>query len=357
MRLSVISFTRQGIGLSERIAVCAEGKLQVRLFTKCGVFVREDGGKNPLVRFVAEPLTEWAGRQMKEKNAILFIGACGIAVRAAAPHLTDKLHDSPVLVMDEKGRYVIPVLAGHVGGANEIALFLGEKTGAEPVITTATDINGKFAVDVFARKNSLFIEKKEGIARVSAKALSGERITLAIETGHETDTEPPEGVDIVSYPPAGQVDVVVTSEKKQFDVALVLRVREYVIGLGCKKGKQEAAIADFISEKLRELGIESTQVYAAASIEQKRDEEGILAWCRREDIPFLTYPAQELRMVEGDFAGSAFVKEQVGVDNVCERAALRACGAGGKMIACKDAKDGMTIAVARRIWRVRFGEE
>lgn len=357
MKLAVISFTGQGMALSKRIAACAGKEMQILLFTKHRAFLAENDGRERTVRFVAEPLVKWTGEQFCEGNAILFIGACGIAVRAAAPHLRDKLHDSPVLVMDEKERYVISILAGHVGGANAIALFLGEKTGAAPVITTATDINGRFAVDLFAGKNGLTIEKKEGIASVSAKALAGEKITMAIETGHGPDREPPEGVVVAEYPPVGQVDVVVTSERKEFDASLVLRAREYVIGLGCKKGKPAEVIAGFISEKLEELGLDSSQIYALASIEQKREEKGILAWCRGKGIPFFTYPAQELEKVEGTFNSSAFVQEQVGVDNVCERAAVRACGADGRLIAGKAAKEGMTIAVARRKWRVRFEEE
>lgn len=354
MRVAVISFTRRGIELSKRLASCMEEKMEIRLFTKCGEYGRERGGQNASVSFVRESVSQWAGTQMEAGYALLFIGACGIAVRAVAPHLKDKLHDSPVLVMDEKGRYVIPLLAGHVGGANEIAVFLAKRMGASPVITTATDINGKFAVDVFAGKNGLFIADKEGIAKVSAKALSGETITISIETGHGPDTEPPEGVAVVDYPPAGRVDVAVTSEKRRFDATLVLRAREYVIGLGCKKGKPEAAIADFIADKLGELDIEATQIYSLASVGLKRKEAGILAWCGKAGVPFFTYSARELREVEGNFCRSAFVEEKTGVDNVCERAAVRACGEGGRLIAGKDARDGMTIAVAKREWSVRF---
>lgn len=354
MQVAVISFTRRGIELSKRLALCVEEKMEMRLFTKCGEYGRERGGQNASVSFVQEAVSQWAGAQMEAGHALLFIGACGIAVRAVAPHLKDKMHDSPVLVMDEKGRYVIPLLAGHVGGANEIAVLLGKRVGAAPVITTATDINGTFAVDLFAKENGLYVEKKEGIAKVSAKALSGETITISIETGHGPDTEPPEGVAVVDYPPAGRVDVAVTSEKRRFDAALVLQARDYVIGLGCKKGKTEAAIADFIADKLGELGIDATRVYAIASVGLKSKEAGILAWCRKAGVPFFTYSAQELREVEGNFCRSAFVEEKTGVDNVCERAAVRACGEGGRLIAGKDARDGMTLAVAKREWSVRF---
>lgn len=358
MRVSVISFTENGKRLSEKIAkICRQddhkngGELELFLYTKCSVCRETDVSE---AVFVETSLRAWTGKQMQERNALLFIGACGIAVRAAAPFITDKLQDGPVLVMDERGKYIIPVLSGHVGGANELAAYLAEKMGAEPVITTATDVNQKFAVDVFAKKNGFLIGNRDGIVKVSSKVLAGEEITMAVEPGHESS--PPEGILLIPYPPVESVDVVITSEEKEFEAAILLKPKEYVIGLGCRRGKSAEEIDSFIRKKLKELGISVSQIAALASISQKRDEEGIIRWCQKERIDFLTYRAEELQQVEGDFKGSSFVKTQVGVDNVCERAALKACGTG-ELIASKYAENGMTIAVAKREWRVRFYEE
>ena len=115
-----------------------------------------------------------------EADALLFIGACGIAVRAIAPLCRDKAADPAVLVMDEMGRHIIPILSGHIGGANDLALLLAERTGAEPVLTTATDVRGVPAIDSWAMKNDCAIENKAAIQAVSAAALAGKSVGVAI---------------------------------------------------------------------------------------------------------------------------------------------------------------------------------
>lgn len=341
-RLSVISFTKNGSRLAEKL----KGKIpsyEVVCFGKEQI-------KN-------QGLGEWTKEQMSQKHALLFIGACGIAVRAIAPYLTDKLHDSPVLVMDEKGNYVIPILAGHVGGANELACLIGNQLGAIPVITTATDLNEKFAVDLFAKNNGLWIRNRDGIAKVSAKALKNETITMSIETGHfSKECKVPEGVELISYPPEKCVDVLITSEKIDTEALLYLTPREYVLGVGCKKGKEEEKLAAFIGEAMKRQNVEAEQIYALSSILQKAKEEGLVRWSRKNGVPFITFSAEELEQVEGVFDESEFVRQTVGVSGVCERSALCACKEGGKLIQKKVAKDGMTIAIARREWRINFDE-
>lgn len=356
MRLSIISFTENGKRLSvDILRKCGAADIQIMLYTKHNS--HESANDAHSIRYVESALGEWTKAQLCEKNALLFIGACGIAVRAVAPYLTDKLHDSPVLVMDEKGRYVIPILSGHMGGANELAVWLSERTGAEPVITTATDLNGVFSVDLFAKRNGLAVINKEGIAKVSARVLAGEEIRLCIERVEdiaagilsESLCLPPE-VCIVSYPPDQPIDVLITSKRETYDAVLLLKPKRYAIGLGCKKGKQAEEIEQLVKKHLDSLGISKEQIFALASISQKQEEQGIIEWCRRADIPFWVYTAEELQSVEGDFRKSDFVMQTVGVDNVCERAALRACGDGGQLISPKYAEDGMTIAIARAVF-------
>lgn len=412
--VSIISFTEKGMKLSLKLAEALEmageetgrekrekkGKItkaaetgripwknttpynQYKIYTKCSHCSTEEG-----VEYVRESVGDWAGKQFGRKNVLVFIGACGIAVRAAAPHITDKRQDSPVLVADEGGSYVIPILSGHMGGANELAVFLAERIGAVPVITTATDLNGKFAVDLFAKKNGLAVLNKEGIAKVSSKALAGETVKISIEEGHlreewfkevrskemhskeahskETHAKErhlekgyglPDGIELVSYPPMEHVDVIITSEKKKFDGTVFLSPKEYVIGMGCRRGKEKEKIEGFAGKTLEGLGISREQIGALATIDFKKDEPGLLEFCRNNGIPFLTYSADELSKVEGVFHASGFVEEKTGVDNVCERAALKACGGRGRLLYEKHGEDGMTIAIAKREWSVGFDE-
>ncbi len=384
MKVSIISFTLKGIELSLKIkkAFSREAEEELCLYTKCShaeksLTERKLTEKNLAEKdlaesglsYVEQPLTEWTGEQMKARRSLLFIGACGIAVRAIAPFLTDKLNDVPVLVMDEQGRFVIPVLAGHVGGANELALSLAERMGSTPVITTATDLNHCFAVDLFARRNALHIVNKDGIAKVSSRILAGEEVTMAVEEGHLREEEAqtlrgrrgsrktniPEGIWLVST--EAPVDVLVAPASYGHGRLLTLRPKEYVIGIGCKRGKAAEQIDHFVNRALKESGISMEQVAAFASIDRKKDEEGILWMSSHYGISFVTCSAEELQQVEGNFHASEFVKSQVGVDNVCERAALRFSGPGGTLITGKQAEDGITVAIAKRRWSVSFDEK
>ena len=384
MKVSIISFTLRGIELSLKIkmAFSREAEEDLCLYTKCShaekslterKLTEKNLAEKDLVEsglsYVEQPLTEWTGEQMKARRSLLFIGACGIAVRAIAPFLTDKLNDVPVLVMDEQGRFVIPVLAGHVGGANELALSLAERMGSTPVITTATDLNHCFAVDLFARRNALHIVNKDGIAKVSSRILAGEEVTMAVEEGHLREEEAqtlrgrrgsrktniPDGIRLVST--ESPVDILVAPASYGQGRLLTLRPKEYVIGIGCKRGKAAEQIDHFVNRALKESGISMEQVAVFASIDRKKDEEGILWMSSHYGIPFVTCSAEELQQVEGNFHASEFVKSQVGVDNVCERAALRFSGPDGILITGKQAEDGITVAIAKRRWSVSFYEK
>lgn len=262
---------------------------------------------------------------------ILFVGACAIAVRYIAPYIEDKAKDIPVIVTDEKGRYVIPILSGHLGGANKLSVMIAAAISATPVNTTATDINETFAIDNFAVENDLAVQNKEKIKSVSKKALKGEPIIIAVR-------------DYIMDEP---YDCIISDDIVSHD-ALVLTQKKYVLGIGCKRGKSLKDIEAAADEVLSRLEIGYDDIYAVASIDLKADEEGLRDFSRKYRIPFFTFTADILKKAKGTFTPSEFVNDAVGVDNVCERAAV-VLAHGGRLVQKKYARDGVTVAVAKRI--------
>ncbi|MBO4776272.1 MAG: cobalamin biosynthesis protein [Lachnospiraceae bacterium] len=351
MKLSIISFTNKGANLSLKIKdLLKEGDFECTLYSACS-FVDDER-----INKTEDKLTEWCKKRFEEKSAIVFIGALGIAVRGIAPSVKDKLNDVPVLVIDENGINVIPVLSGHVGGANEIARKIASILDANAVITTATDINDKFAADLFAKKNDLYISDKSGIAKVSSKILEGIDVRICIDDPLSFDKEDlPEGLRSESYNADDNFDILVTNDPNKLNADLVLYTKEYVLGIGCKKGKDAVEIENFVKDILAENGIDIKTIACVASIDVKKDEKGITEFCDKYGIPFVTYSAEELSKAEGDFESSDFVYEKVGVDNVSERAAVTAAGADSKLVVKKQAGEGKTLAIAKKKINISFG--
>lgn len=263
------------------------------------------------------PVMQWAREAFDTADALLFIGACGIAVRAVAPLLRSKTADPAVVVMDEAGRHVIPILSGHIGGANALALRIARQTGAQAMITTATDVRGVPAIDSWAVDSGCAIENPEAIRAVSSAALEGRSVGVMIT---ERTLTPP------------------------FPVTLVLRPRTLVLGAGAKRGVDAEAFERAALGFLSRCGVSLLSVRAVATIDVKRDEPALVRFCQKYRLPLEAYSAGELAAVPGTFAHSDFVMRTVGVGCVCERAAVRACG--GRLLMGKTAVDGATLALA-----------
>ena len=169
MKIAIASFTRNGCVWNQKL--CAALKKH-----SCEGYALEKYGKEAGIPAIAPSLPAWTERMFQKMDAILFIGACGIAVRSIAPYVKSKKTDPAVLCMDEQGKFVISLLSGHIGGANELTEEVAAVTGAVPVITTATDVNHKFAVDVFAVKNHCEICEMELAKETAALLVDGKTV-------------------------------------------------------------------------------------------------------------------------------------------------------------------------------------
>lgn len=370
--MSIISLSFTGIGTELNRRLCEKLKKNFHLergANACIGYAPEKYAGEGILPLPADKAALIGSRW--GQSAYVFIGAAGIAVRYIAPWVKDKYTDSPVLVIDEKGQYVIPLLSGHVGGAAALADEVADMIGAVSVHTTATDVQGKFAVDVFARKNGLIITDREAVKKISAGLLNGEKAALYIEDSSVSITgTPPEEVVLCesleeteqySYQImiAGSSEQPVQDRKNEVQkperegYTLVLLSRNIAAGIGCRKGIEEAALEKGFLEILAANGLDIRQVKSIASIDLKKNEQALLYLCEKYHIPFEIYTAEELSSVSGVTAASDFVKKITGVDNVCERAARLSC-VSGSLIQGKCIREGMTAALVKCPLEIEF---
>ena len=265
------------------------------------------------------------------------MGAAGIAVRAVAPYAGNKASDPAVVAVDECGRFAVPLLSGHLGGANRLARRIGAVCGALPVITTATDANGAFAVDEWAVRQGCCVLDVPRIKRVSAKILAGG--TAVLRSPWPVAGTPPAGVAA----DGGAFDFELTVHSADAG-ALRLVPRIAVLGVGCRKGIGQQAMEEAFAALLAQSGLCAEAFYKVCSIDLKRDEPGLRAFCAAHRFAFETFSAAQLAAVEGRFSSSGFVQSVTGVDNVCERSAV--LGSGGTLYCKKQAGGGVTMAAA-----------
>lgn len=345
MIVRFVAFTEKGLEQAHRLASCLPQ--DARADVSCGF------GPGRV------SLAAWTDEGFSRADALVFVGAAGIAVRAIAPHVKSKASDPAVVVVDEAARWVIPLLSGHLGGANRLARALAAGAGSQVVLTTATDVRGVWAVDDWAAARGMAVENPPRIKGVSSRLLAGERVTLACDLPLEGAV--PDGVDAFALdgvaPDADglRYDIVVSPFSRAC-AAETLRIvpRRIVVGVGCRRGTAARDLARAVDNVLLDAGVLPSAVREVRSIDLKSDEAGLLSFASDRGWPVRFFSAEELRSVEGDFPPSAFVERTVGVDNVCERAAA-ACGE--TVLAPKTVVDGIAVAVALDDSPIDWNEE
>jgi len=319
-------------------------------------------------------------------DAIVFVTASGIAVRSVAEHLTHKSKDPAIVCMDECGKHVISLVSGHAGGANALTQMLADVMWATPVITTATDVEGQFSIDDYAREHNFVVTDWAKAKAISAEVLAAgakpvwvdeaeknacgigkEQKSTGIDVGEIEVDGCENGVDVcgnridVQRLKIGSYQVIVTPRDVLPDAkTLQLIPRCIVAGVGCKKGTSADKIEHAVQEAFVKANLRMEALCAVASIDLKKEETGLREFCAARKVPFETYTAEELRAVPGTFSASEFVTGVTGVDNVCERSAVKYVSEHGvsrsellhkqanhgELLLRKQAHEGVTVALA-----------
>lgn len=362
--LNIISFTAFGAVMVDRIREAISDDMIVTV----------DSGREI-------KLSLWTETHFKTGHVLLFIGAAGIAVRAIAPYVTDKTKDPAVIVMDEEGRFAVPILSGHIGGANAYAVRFAEAVGGTAVLTTATDVNGLLAVDTMARREGLAIASMKAAKAFAAAILDEKKARILIPqsfeneikvTGltpeltcavfddrfdkdrFETDCFEPDCFETDRFRENDAVLSPCADELMSDRGGVHLIPKCLILGVGCRRGKSGENLIAFVIKEMKAKGLSLRAVRKIVSIDLKQDEAGLHELAAYLKVPFETYGAEVLKAVPGDFGHSDFVAKTTGVDNVCERAAA----AAGAVRFClhKTACEGMTLAIGAAETVIHIGE-
>jgi cobalt-precorrin 5A hydrolase len=334
-RIAIYALTRQGAALGARL----RDGLGAELFAP-DRFAGEHGA-TPF-----DALLPLVGRTFGAFDGHVFIAAAGIVVRAIAPHLRDKATDPAVVVLDGEGKFIVSLLAGHLGGANDLARGIAGLTGGQAVVTTATDGAGLPSLELIARDKGLMVENLEPLKFVSGALVDGQHPWLHdpegwlgpgleefFRTVASAEEEPDEPGVVVTW------RTVRTGPR-----VLVLRPRCLAAGIGCRRGTASDEIEAFVRDSFAAHGLALGSLAAIGTIEAKRDEAGLIQAASRLGVELAFFPAGELDAVDVP-SPSRFPKQHVGTASVCEAAATLLAG-GGRLVLPKVKADRITLAVA-----------
>ncbi len=339
---AVYAVTEKGLHLGRRLAdrFGADLFAPKRLAARLGDRLRATGYAS---------LGTLVAAQFHTRPAHVFVCACGIAVRAIAGHLRDKTEDPAVVCVDDAGHFAISLLSGHLGGANALAREIAAAIGAVPVITTATDAAGAPAIELLARDLGLAMDNGEATRRVNAALAGGGPVAVFDPLGVFTVAAPAAAgfFQWVAEPRAPDPDTPLVVVDWRAGPArpdtVYLRPRVLVAGIGCRRDTPAADILGLVDTVCRERRLARSAIGLVASIEDKRDEPGLLAAAASLGAATRFFPASELATVDAPHP-SATVARHMGVGSVCEAAAILASN-GGRLLAPKTRTERSTVAI------------
>lgn len=304
------------------------------------------------------PVSSLMPRLFSEYGRLVFICALGLVVRLISPWIREKSVDPAVVVVDERGWNAISLLSGHAAGANQLVLDIAELIGANPVITTASDLNGIPALDEICRRKGWKMVNPHLWAPIAAALLEGEKVFVCCD-GYPLQDEL-EGIfpgflfisleDLGSLP-EDSWKVIITDrqapESLSPEKTLLIRPRRLVAGLGFHRGTSPDTLQECLEKALEREGLSIQGIGALATIDTRTKEKGIRELSKRLGAELRAYTASELSSIVTPSSTSEMVRKWTGTPGVCEQAALAAAG-GGRLLVRKTRFREVTVAVAEK---------
>ena len=346
--VSVLAITKNGVNIG--------GKLK-ELFPNWNIFAPSKlSNENKSITWYSEPTSDKIIELFKNSNALICLFSLGAVIRLIAPHLKDKKTDPAVIVIDDKMTFVISVLSGHIGGANELTQEISEKLNALPVITTAADVNKTIVVDLVGREFGWKIDDETTVTKISAHMVNSEPIGVFQQTGNtKWYKELPKNVTIYdnleelkkSNSKAHLIisDAIIDDELAQESV--IYRPQSLVIGIGLHWDTTKDTIREGIEDCLEKFNLSSKCIAKLVSIKKPEDVQGLIDLGKEMKIPVEYVDREELAEIITPNPSST-VKAFEGTASVSEAAAIKV--SNGKLIVEKQKfPPNLTIAIARKI--------
>lgn len=345
-KTAVLAITKNGVRI---------GKELKQIFPDWNVFAPSKfSSKNNEIIWYSEPTSEKIVDLFKNNNALVCLFSLGAVIRLISPHLKDKKTDPAVIVIDDKTNFVISVLSGHIGGANELTQEIAEKLGALAVITTAADVNKTIAVDLVGREFNWKIDDDSTITKISAHMVNEEPIGVLQETGKKNwYKELPKNVttynNLQDLKNSNSKAYLIISDRIMDDnlsnESVIYRPPSLVIGIGLHEDTSKEVINEGIETCLRKFKLSSKSIAKLVSIKKPQDIQGLIDIGKEMKIPVEYVDRDELSKITVPNP-SETVKVFEGTASVSEAAAMKV--SEGKLIVEKQKfPPNLTIAIAR----------
>lgn len=294
------------------------------------IFVIEKFNKNFGISFTS--LKNIVNENFFKYKYLVFIMATGIVTRIIAPYISKKDIDPAVISIDEQGNFVIPLLSGHLGGANNRSKEISKILNSIPVITTATDVSGKIAVDTLAENLKCKLDSLESTKKVTSLILQNKEITVILPENVKINSKNVEGIILIS----NKINVEITK----------LIPRNICVGIGCKKGTRVEDLEKFLSEVFNKLNLHIESIKNLNSCWVKQEEEGLLKFSKLINKKINFFSKEEIEEFDNLIEEkSDFVKNTIGVYGVSEPCAYLGSNKKGKFLVKKIKKQGMTLSL------------
>ena len=349
IRIAIIAVTEKGKNTAEKIALELEN---------VDVFFQKRGIK------------ELTGELFDKYECIIFVSACGIAVRCISPFLKSKFEDPAVLVVDDNGNNVISLLSGHIGGANEITLKIADVLNANPVITTSTDTNKKGALDVIVSKIGGYVENLRKSAKlVNSYLVDDKRVGIYFDSDYESEKDSLNlsGFELIDekteIDEIAKLDALVSvtdklrcwvdeiiynikkdNEEKEDLIYIKLVPRRIALGMGCRKNTETEKMIEEFSIFSALNNIHPAAIVKTGSLIIKKDEKCMIDLSKALCAEFNLFDVDEICTCDYMFDKSEFVKKNTGVYSVAQPSAYLL---SGNVISDKYKNNGTTFAFGR----------